>query len=229
MQEQITTYFSIIFSMLFLIVSFGLIMDFLERLTLSYGASMFGKKTVTYISAFIGTPIHELGHLFFAVLFGHTITKVQLIPKKGSINQGILGCVQHSWNNKNFYQKFGNFFIGIGPMFSGPITILIILRIFLPETYFDLYNSMNDIILNNNNVIEIFLLMIKSMFKMFTFSNITNPLFYLFLFLSTNIASHMGLSFSDVKHSVFSLIFLFIIICLVALAVPTFPTCILAA
>lgn len=222
MQEQIITYFSTVLSILFLILVFGLIMDLLERVTLAYGASIFGRKTML-LSSCIGTPIHELGHLFFAVLFGHTITRVQLIPNKEGLEKGILGCVEHSWDRRSFYQKFGNFFVGIGPMFSGPIVILIILKLLLPETYTNLYTQMNDIILNGSNVIDNFFMMIKAMFGMFTFSNLGNVRFYIFLFLSINIAAHMGLSFADVKHSVFSLIFLGIIILVIAFFVPAFP------
>ena len=223
MQEEILTYFSTVFSILFLILLFGIIMDFLERLTLSYGVSMFGKKVMIFLSAYIGTPIHELGHLLFAVIFGHTITSVQLIPTRKSLEQGYLGCVNHTYNKQNFYQKFGNFFIGIGPMFSGPIVILIILKLLLPETYNVLYSQMIEIIQTNESALGTFLMMVKAIFGMFTLSNLGNFKFYIFLFLSTNIAAHMGLSFEDVKHSVFSLIFLLVIIIIVAFMIPAFP------
>lgn len=222
--ELISVYFSNCINILFLILCFGLIMDLLERLTLSYGASIFGKNAVMKISAYIGTPIHELGHLFFAIIFGHNINEVILFPKKENVEKGVLGYVSHSWNNKNLYQKFGNFFIGIGPMFSGPLIILIILKLLLPDLYNELFLSVSNIIMENKNAFESFFIILGTLGKMFfNLNNLTNLKLYLFLFLSMNISAHMGLSFADVKHSIFSLISLGIIIIIVAFFVPYFP------
>lgn len=221
--EIIITYLSNCLSILGLILIFGLIMDLLERLTLSYGSNIFGKNIITTISSYIGTPIHELGHLFFAILFAHTINKVVLFPKKENVQKGVLGYVSHSWNKKNIYQKFGNFFIGIGPMISGPIVILLILKLLLPTLYSEMYLTISDIIINNKNVIETFSTIFLTLIKMFfSLDNLSNIKFYIFLFLSMNISAHMGLSFADVKHSVFSLISLGIIVLIIAIFVPYF-------
>ena len=221
--ESILIYFSNCINILFLILVFGLFMDLLERLTLSYGASLFGKNAIMKISAYIGTPIHELGHLLFAIIFGHNIKEVVLFPKKENIEKGVLGYVSHSWNDRNFYQKFGNFFIGIGPMFSGPLVILIILKLLLPELYNELFLSISTIIVENKNAFESFFIILGTLGKMFfNLNNLTNIKFYIFLFLSMNISAHMGLSFEDVKHSVFSLISLGIMIIIVSIFVPYF-------
>src|SRR3989338_7062997 len=68
-------------------------------------------------TAWIGTPIHELGHALVARLFRHRVNKISLFQPNQST--GNLGSVDHSFNPKSFYQRMGNFFIGAAPLFFG--------------------------------------------------------------------------------------------------------------
>ncbi len=80
-----------------------------------------GRKVFVYLFAWIGVPVHELGHLIFCFIFGHTVIDVVLFQKDSS--DGTMGYVNHVYNPNNTYQMIGNFFIGIGPIFFGSFVI----------------------------------------------------------------------------------------------------------
>ena len=90
------------------------------------------------LTAWIGVPIHELGHAIMCVLFRHKIVATQFFPTDTS--QGALGYVQHQYNHKSVYQRIGNFFIGIGPIISGITALILLMRYFVPNSYF-LFNT----------------------------------------------------------------------------------------
>jgi hypothetical protein len=172
--ESIKIYFSTCINILALLFLCGIVMDFLEKISIRYGASIFGKDVIIRGSAYIGTPIHELGHLIFAILFGHTIKEVVFFPTKESLAEGKLGYVSRSYNRNNYFQKFGNFFIAIGPMFSGPIAILIIFKLLLSELYNDLYLSILSIVLEGKDVNLYFA---SEHFENVQISEISNPIY----------------------------------------------------
>ena len=47
----------------------------------------------------------------------------------------MLICVSHRYNDRNLYEKAGNFFIGIGPMISGTLFIILSFKLLLPNIY----------------------------------------------------------------------------------------------
>ena len=69
------------------------------------------------VTAPIGTPIHELGHAVMCKLFGHKIVKMKLWSPRAE--NGVYGYVNHSYSRRNLWARFGNLFIGMGPLFSG--------------------------------------------------------------------------------------------------------------
>ena len=106
------TLFLVLISILFL----------LQRSVFSVSTRLFDGRII-YLSAWICTPIHELSHAFFCLLFGHKIQKIVLFnPDK----RGTLGYVNHSYNNHNLWQVMGNFFIGIAPLFGGLFTLYLL-------------------------------------------------------------------------------------------------------
>ncbi len=82
-------------------------------------------------TGWLGTPIHELSHVLACLIFNHKVTEVALFqPDRKS---GRLGYVQHSWSKGNWYQEFGNIFIGVAPLIGGSIALGALLWIFYPD------------------------------------------------------------------------------------------------
>ncbi|MFT6927053.1 MAG: hypothetical protein ACJAZP_002682 [Psychromonas sp.] len=112
---------------LFLILT--LVLFALQRAVFLLSKNMLGGRVI-YISAWVGTPIHELSHAFFCLIFGHKIKHLVLFkPDK----HGTLGFVSHSYNNRNLWQVMGNFFIGIAPLFGGLLAIYLLTSLLLDD------------------------------------------------------------------------------------------------
>lgn len=122
---------------LFLILIF--ILFILQRTVFHLSTRIFDGRII-YLSAWIGTPIHELSHAFFCLLFGH---KIQHIVLFNPDQKGTLGYVTHSYNNRNLWQVMGNFFIGIAPLFGGLAALYLLTYILLDnaDSLFQLLNS----------------------------------------------------------------------------------------
>lgn len=78
-------------------------------------------KGIVIFAGIIGTPVHEAGHILLCLVFGHKVKSFKLIDFKAP--GGTLGYVNHSFNAKNYYQRAGNFFIGLAPLFSAALVI----------------------------------------------------------------------------------------------------------
>lgn len=108
---------------------FSFVLYGMQRVNKHLLVSNFGFRSL-YSTAFIGTPIHELGHALLAVLFRHSVTNVKLFspdPKTG-----VLGYVEHSYQN-TAYQIIGCFFIGVAPLIFGAFCIYLANDIFFPR------------------------------------------------------------------------------------------------
>ncbi|MCX6239761.1 MAG: hypothetical protein NTY07_19820 [Bacteroidia bacterium] len=111
--------------LLVLVVLLNLSAIFTARLSVRF----WGRNLFLYGFAWLGCSVHELSHAFFALIFGHKISEVELF--KPNSNGESLGHVSHSYNKKSIYQKIGNFFIGISPLlFGGVVLFLITLLLF---------------------------------------------------------------------------------------------------
>src|SRR3989304_5001472 len=86
---------------------FGLLINFFSQLTFKSLERAFGSGG-TYFVAWLGTPIHELGHALFCLIFRHRIVKIEFF--KPDPVSGTLGYVVHKWNRHNLWQVLGNFF-----------------------------------------------------------------------------------------------------------------------
>ncbi|HNX57819.1 MAG TPA: hypothetical protein PKK43_01880, partial [Spirochaetota bacterium] len=103
-KASVTTAGQIIW-LLGLVFVFGFILYLLARMTrTTYGKSV-GSKLDIIVTGWIGTPVHELGHAAFCLIFGHRITDMKLYDPDPS--DGTIGYVCHSYNNSP-YQKIGN-------------------------------------------------------------------------------------------------------------------------
>lgn len=87
-----------------------------------------------FVTSFLGTPIHELGHAVMCLLFAHRIEYVRLFPNREGV-----AMVRHSYNRKNVYATMGNLFIALGPIFAGLAVILLVLALVYPVSLREFY------------------------------------------------------------------------------------------
>jgi len=103
------------------------VLQLLSRYVRSHAAAVIGRDVYTYLTA-PGVMVHELGHVFFCILFRHKIVKVRLFKPD---RNGTLGVVEHGYNPRNPYQLVGNFFIGTGPIWFGSAVVYLLTRFLL--------------------------------------------------------------------------------------------------
>lgn len=222
----ILTTVEILWSFSFVII-FGLLLYILASRTRMLYCKIFGMKGELYITGFIGVPVHEMGHLIFCLIFRHRVDDVKLLDINAT--NGVLGYVNHSYRKDSIYQNIGNFFIGVGPIIFGTIVIYALLNFMLPSLRNDIFSSITGMIHDSINQLTfqsfavddagsifsilheeierlriLFVAMItttKLLLASFTNAEYsTNILFWLFMYLSICIASHMELSPPDIKH-----------------------------
>lgn len=198
------------------IILIGLFLGVLRNYSIRNFQMRFGSKAVM-ITGFIGVPIHELSHGFFAVLFGHKITEVKLLQKPDE--NGVMGYVKHSYNKHSIYQQIGNFFIGIAPIFGGVFAIIALMRIIIPQAYNAFINILvkgtHVTVLNKSTlegIVNSYLGLVKIIFSI---NNFKNPYFYIFIFISICISSHISLSLADIKGAFRGLGIIFIVLFIV--------------
>ncbi|MFH1646435.1 MAG: hypothetical protein ABID71_01910 [Chloroflexota bacterium] len=181
---------------------FGLLIHFFSQLTFKSLERAFGRKGV-YLVAWLGTPIHELGHALFCVIFLHKIVKIEFF--KPEPVTGTLGYVSHTWNRSNPWHILGNFFIGIGPVLLGCLALLATFYFLIPGS-----SRAWDAILagvrgvENINTPGGYLAILRGSSlalaaSIFTLENLAGWQFWVFLYLSICVASNVRLSVSDLK------------------------------
>jgi hypothetical protein len=182
---------------------FGLLINFLSQFTYKSLEKAFGNFGV-YLMAWLGTPLHELGHALFCLIFRHKIEEIKFF-KPDKVN-GTLGYVYHKWDPKNPWHILGNFFIGIGPMILGCAVLFGLFYLLIPGSS-QVWGSMLD------QAREIERYTIGSYFTIwsgsalalvkliFTIENLINWRFWVFLYLAICVSSNIRLSWSDFKHT----------------------------
>jgi len=156
-------------------------------------------------TGWIGTPVHELGHAIFCILFRHKIVEMKLYNPNP--DDGTLGYIKHQYNSKSTFQKIGNFFIGIGPILFGALVLYAALYYLMPglQSIFNTLEKQSVYMasgLHKGSFMAIFESMKFSasyLFNsIFSSTHLTNWKFWVFLYLSFCIASHMELSPPDI-------------------------------
>lgn len=142
-----------------------------------------------------GTVVHELGHGFFCLLFGHEIRAMALFtPNDGES----LGHVKHSYNPRNPYQMMGHFFIGSGPIWFGALVLyglaFLMMDKAIPLSGVHAGFSMDDF---PGTLGQIALSGGKAFLHLFDAALFTSWPVYAFLYLAFSIGAHMTLSLSD--------------------------------
>jgi hypothetical protein len=188
---------------------FGLLIQLVSQFTFRSLEKTFGRWG-TYLVAWLGTPVHELGHVVFCIIFRHRIVEMSLF--KPDPNTGTLGYVYHRWDRRNPWQVMGNFFIGIGPVVLGS-GVLFILFYFLvpggPETWGSILSGMNGAGAGGvGGYLEALwdssLAMLKTIFIL---ENLAGWRFWVFLYLCICVAANLRLSLADVRGSLSGLLY----------------------
>ncbi len=205
----------IICMLLQIVFTIGIILIFGTLISLCNKAfySQLGKraKLVCYATGFLGTPVHELSHALFCIIFGHKIVDVKLFSLDP--DDGNLGYVKHSYNKKNIYQTAGNFFIGIAPII-GITAVMYLLSMWLMPAFTE---KITNVAISGEysdvaSLWEIF----KDIMLTFV-SQFTTYQWWIFLLISIPLALHMTLSKADIKGATTG-----IIATLIALAIVNF-------
>ncbi len=156
-----------------------------------------------YLTAWIGTPVHELGHAIFCLIFRHKINEVALFkPDKAS---GVLGYVSHNYNPKSFYQSIGNFFIGIAPLLVGSLILYLLFDTFFPDLAAEPVKSKFELDNFNNSTVSV----LKEVYSKIS-GNISivsgtlikpTILSVIILYIMTSISAHIAPSHTDLKNA----------------------------
>ena len=219
--------FKIIFSLFFPIIFACVILNMLSREQNKRLLYIGGWKALL-ISAWIGTPIHELSHYLAAVIANHKIIELELF--KPDKRTGSLGYLTHTFKDDDFYQAvFGNTIIAIAPFFGGAVIIYLLSTLIFPD--FSLFArdvpKLYYFSLDNLTEWNFYSLFLKSHIKFFAF--IFNKIFspemvsswklYVFLFLIFGIANHISPSGSDFENFWQPVTVLLIVIVLLSLII----------
>ncbi|MDD3041461.1 MAG: hypothetical protein PHW56_00680 [Methanosarcinaceae archaeon] len=206
-----------------LLILIGLILGLLESRANFYILKTFGLKGIL-ATACIGTPVHETGHLLMCLLFRHKINEFRLLDLKS--RNGILGYVKHSWDIQSPYQNVGNFFIGMGPIFSGTAVLVLGMYFLLPSAFENFGNYLTldparpDFVLLG----KMFKLTWELLGSIFSMGNLARLNFWLYFVLAISVSSHMALSKADLKGSAMGLVTIFFLILLANVTALIFKT-----
>lgn len=200
-----------------ILIFIGIILGIMERKANFYVQSVLGRKGIM-LTAWIGTPIHELGHLIMCYFFRHKVHGFHLFNPK--TKSGVLGHVRHSWNRKSLFQNIGNFFIGIGPIFSGTAALILGLYLFLGDSFemFKNYLELNPYLSSSYTVLNILKLTAELFKSIFSFQNLISANFWIYLILAICISSHIALSKADLRGAWRGIITIFTFILLLNIA-----------
>jgi len=184
---------------------FGYLLYFVQNKTQQIYRNTIGWKGILW-TAWIGTPIHELGHVVFAKIFGHKINDIALFrPNKET---GNLGYVNHSYGRFALWGRIGNFFIGGAPLIFGSIFLVLMFRFLLPNGQGIFVPIFSDL--------STYQLIIKSITNtlgaLFAIDNLKSWPFWLFLYMSFCIASHLAPSKEDQKGMYKGLIWIILLL-----------------
>lgn len=172
--------------------AFGFILSKIQETTQSIYRQTIGWKGVLW-TAWIGTPIHELGHVFFALIFRHKITRFSLF--KPNEKTGALGFVDHSFGKYSLWQRIGNFFIGAAPMIFGSFFLFLMLYFLLPNGK----QIFLPLTIEQSSVMTVLASLKQTLLSLFSLENLKSWNFWLFLYMSFCIASHIAPSKQDRK------------------------------
>ncbi|MFW5706468.1 MAG: hypothetical protein ACOC12_00985 [Bacteroidota bacterium] len=212
----VATTFSQLIWLLGLLFVFGLILYLFARFTRLTYVKTVGHKMDVFVTGWIGTPVHELGHALFCIVFRHRINEIKLYTPNST--DGTLGYVNHSYNPGSTYQRIGNFFIGMGPIIFGAMVLYGALYFLVPnrEPILSGMEQQGQTLVAGVQgeytaaLRSIWITSQTTLTSLFDTSNFSDYRFWIFLYLAICISSHMELSPPDIKGATGGLISLII-------------------
>ncbi len=158
------------------------------------------------LTAWIGTPIHELSHFLAAVIANHKILELKLF--KPNKRTGTIGYMAHTYQEDSFYQTtFGNAITAIAPFFGGALAIYLLSTFLFPSfslfseavpriNFFPFDKTLDPEIWTG--FFESHLNFFKYLFHTFFSAQMLHSWkLYLFLFIMFGIANHLSPSGQD--------------------------------
>lgn len=187
------------------LIGFGLVLGYLEGLSNTYLYSAMGWAGIV-LTGIIGTPIHELSHYVMCLVFGFRVHEVKLFQPIEGMRTEVLGYVSFSRNPESLWQTFGTLFVGIAPMVLGPMVILLLFRLMLPQAYKEVKAEIGDSLDDENITLAAIFKMAGSSIKclarhLFHFEKGSVLRNIIFLYLVMSISTHTTLSTADIKNS----------------------------
>ncbi|MCO7128147.1 hypothetical protein NIE88_20595 [Sporolactobacillus shoreicorticis] len=178
----------------------GFILGFLERQANGRMIHVFGMKGI-YYTAWLGTPIHELSHAVMCLIFRHRVTEIKLLQAVDS--DGTMGYVRHAYNPNSLYQRIGNLFIGVAPLIGGSLVIALCAKWVTDgasPALFDWSHARRLFSFFDLPSWEVLGKTILRIFQgLFTVSNYSHPVFWLFVLIALCVSSRMSLSSEDIR------------------------------
>lgn len=161
-------------------------------------------NAVCYVTGFVGTPVHELSHALFCIIFGHRIVEIKLF--RISPSDGNLGYVRHTYNPKNVYQKIGNFFIGVAPVIVISAILYLLAMALLPDFIGGVYGLNASVDIARPHTVFVYVWEIAKNF----FACALTWQWWVFVLIGIFLSLHMTLSGADIKSAVSGLVLLLV-------------------
>ncbi len=185
---------------LFLALIMSLLADFVEFLAFQ----VMGRVWFLVLFGWLGTTVHELGHILFCFLLGHRIVRVNFFNL--DLRSNVRGQVIHSYNLDSIIQRIGNFFIGIGPIILGPLTIFLTAHFLLGVNMvapFDQITLENVSFDTFGGIVNLVLSLLQAtwvgLIGIFNGQNLLDWRFYVFLYITFAVGSAVTLSPPDIE------------------------------
>lgn len=184
---------------------FALLIHAFEMITQKRLAERFGWNAVLW-TGWLGTPVHELSHVIMCWIFRHRVDEVALFEPDPE--SGRLGYVRHSYRRENWFENFGNLFIGIAPLIGGSLVLIALMWLFFPEAAMTGFQSRSKekeltFLLEEESASQMFSqtlrLSLEIAREIFAVENVITFRFWLFLYLILCVGSHMAPSGSDYR------------------------------
>ena len=189
-------------------LGFIMVLYFLQKLACGLAQRNMGGKSI-YLSAIIGTPIHEIAHFLMCIPFGHKVTEVALFRPDGN---GTLGFVCHAYNPMSFWQQIGNFFIGIAPLLGGTAAIYLLTAMLLPnhqqiQSVLQSSTESYQTVLGVTSFLLALSVGVKNLIaELYNSAEASPHAFTLWLYLTGSISLHLSPSPDDMKGSLKGLV-----------------------